>query len=146
MKKRIVVIIVVISIVLLIPFLLLAVSPLFQIFHRIQLKDNSQATGIPIQQEQKNVTTINVNITPRLTNYDDSPYESSPVIDWRQYNCDFTSCRFWLLSIENQDAYIAKDGCWYTHCKEIADISNDQSNVRMDEDGTMSFSDRKSVV
>ena len=67
--------------------------------------------------KESTTNVIDVNISPKLTNYDDSLYESSPVIDWKQYNSDFTSCRFWLLSIENQDAYIAKDGFWHTHCK-----------------------------
>jgi len=90
--------------------------------------------------KESTTNVIHVNISPKLTNYDDSPYESSPVIDWKQYNSDFTSCRFWLLSIENKDAYIAKDEFWDTPCKEIAEISNDTSDVWTDEEGEISFS------
>ena len=96
-----------------------------------------------VAKKESTTTVIDVDISPKLANYDGSIYDGTPIIDWKQYmpvNCELTSTRFWLLSIENKESYIAKDGFWYSPCTEVAKISNDTSDVWTDENGEVGFS------
>lgn len=151
MKKKTAIIVTIVIIVLLIPIALYIGAGILTATTQFAIKQKATESSVLLKNEEIEketeeneldlpVTTIHMDIAQKLTNYDDSLYESSPVIDWKQYNSDFTSCRFWLLSIENKDAYIVKDGLWYTPCKKITEISNDTADVWTDEEGKISLS------